>query len=72
MKTNRTIISRRVKREDLARYSGRWVAFAGQKVVESAPSLSVLMLKLKRRKFVGKPSVMLVPRKDEGPYILFV
>ncbi|MBI4121454.1 MAG: hypothetical protein HY470_00655 [Candidatus Ryanbacteria bacterium] len=72
MRANQTAVNRRVKREDLTRFAGRWVAFAGEKVVESAPSLSVLMLKLKQRKPVGKPSVMLVPRKDEGPYILFL
>ena len=57
-------------RHDQDRLAGKWAAFVGGRVVDSAATLPALAEKLRRRKFVSRPSVMLVPRKDEGPYIL--
>lgn len=57
---------------DLNRYSGRWVAFIDNKPVVSDINLSVLMSKVKKIHSKKKPSIMLVPRKDEGPYILII
>ena len=54
------------------RLAGKWAAFINGRVVDSAATLPALAEKLRRRKFASKPSVMLVPRKDEGPYILAV
>lgn len=55
---------------DLERLAGKWVAFVNGRVVAFAPTLPLLMQKLRGMRFGSKPSVMLVPRKDEGPYIL--
>ena len=55
----------------LERYAGKWVAFIGKKVIiASAESLKDLMEKVKKMGLEEKVSVFLVPRKDEGPYIL--
>lgn len=62
----------KTQKTDLRIHAGKWVAFVNQKVVESAPSLDNLMSKVQNRKFKSQPSVMLVPRKDEGPYVLFL
>jgi hypothetical protein len=51
-------------------FAGKWVALIDGKVIESASSLDMLMMKVRRTKVGRKPSIMLVPRKDEGPYIL--
>lgn len=58
--------------KDVSRFAGEWVAFADKKIIEHAETLPSLMAKIRRRKMAKEPSVMLVPRKDEGPYILFV
>jgi hypothetical protein len=62
-------VKKRIRR-DVGRFAGRWVALVGDTVLDSAPTLPELVAKIKRRKTSGKPSIMLVPRKDEGPYIL--
>ena len=64
-------IRQKSKSKDLASYAGQWVALKGLQVVESARSLRELMQKLKKSRLPHEVSVMLVPRKDEGPYILF-
>ena len=64
-------ITQKKSSRDLYRYAGKWVALAGWAVVDSAKSLPELMEKVKQKKTEAKVSVMLVPRKDEGPYILF-
>ncbi|OGZ94128.1 MAG: hypothetical protein A2131_02125 [Candidatus Sungbacteria bacterium GWC2_49_10] len=63
-------MSNAVAVKNLNRFSGKWVAFIEREVVESAKTLPSLMEKLKSKKLKRKPSVMLIPRKDEGPYIL--
>ena len=65
-----TLKSKTKSRHDLDRLAGKWVAFIGGRVVDSAATLPALVAKIRRKKFASKPSVMLVPRKDEGPYIL--
>lgn len=57
---------------DLTAFAGKWVALVKGEVVDWAATLPELMGKLKRRGFREKPSIMLVPRKDEGPYILIL
>jgi len=55
----------------LDKYAGEWVAFADGKVVaHHKGALKKLMEKLKKLKRVKKPSVLLVPKKKEGPYII--
>lgn len=56
--------------QNLEKYAGEWVALLNGRVVESAKELSMLMGKMKRKRFKRQPSVFLVPRKDEGPYVL--
>jgi len=53
----------------LDRYAGEWVAFANGKVVAHQGTLKRLMEKVKTLKKVKKPSVMLVPKRNEGPYV---
>jgi len=56
----------------LRHYAGEWVAFVGGKVVEHSDGLDDLMKKVEAIGLKGKTSVFLVPRKDEGPYVLIV
>ena len=66
-------IGKRIKiGSDLNRFSGKWVAFVNGRVVESADKLPKLMLKMRQKKLERSASLMLVPRKDEGPFILIV
>jgi hypothetical protein len=55
---------------DLVPYSGKWVAFIDNLPFASDKNLSILMEKIKKARPHKEPSIMLVPRKDEGPYIL--
>ncbi len=57
---------------DLDSYAGTWVALVGDRPVAWAENLDLLMRKVKKQRFSKAPSVMLVPRKDEGPYILII
>ncbi len=59
LKENRKIVS-------LDRYAGEWVAIASGKVVAHQGTLKKLMKKV--QKYKNRPSVLLVPRKNEGPY----
>jgi len=53
------------------KYAGEWVAFADGKVVaHHKGKLTKLMEKLKKLKKLKKPSVFLVPKRKEGPYII--
>lgn len=63
-------VKQKSKQRGLASYAGQWVALKGTRVIESAHSLRELMQKLKKNPLSQKASVMLVPRQDEGPYIL--
>jgi len=57
------------KKTKLDFYAGSWVALLNDRPVASAETLSILMQKVKKQRLSKEPSVMLVPRKDEGPYI---
>ena len=54
----------------LDRYAGEWVAFLEGEIVEHDKELPGLMATLRERGLEKKASVLLVPRKDEGPYVL--
>ena len=54
----------------LDKYSGKWVAFVDEKIVDWADTLEELAKKIKMLKSKERPVYFLVPRKDEGPYIL--
>jgi len=70
MTMTKTKLKSRQKTKDLSPYAGKWVAFINSKLVGNAESLSELMKKIKAKHPKKEPSVFLVPRKDEGPYIL--
>ena len=64
-------MARREKRPpDLAAYAGKWVAFSKNRIVAVGPSLPEVMRRLPPRRPRLKPSIFLVPRRDEGPYVL--
>jgi hypothetical protein len=54
----------------LGKYAGKWVAFVDGKIVAHGGTLKRLMEKVKKLRRVKKPSVLLVPKKSEEPYIL--
>ncbi len=55
---------------DLSRYSGQWVALIGTRPVAHGRTLPALLERVKAKKPREQPAVFLVPRKNEGPYIL--
>ena len=55
---------------NLGTYAGKWVAFLSNRIVATGASLPEVMRKLPRRGARLNPSVFLVPRQDEGPYVL--
>lgn len=57
---------------NLAAYAGKWVVLSNSHVVASAPSLREALQKVSAKGKVLKPAVFLVPRKDEGPYVLVI
>lgn len=65
VKSNKEITS-------LDKYSGKWVAFIGKRIVASDETLKDLMVRVKKIGLEKKVSVFLVPRKDEGPYVLII
>jgi len=59
------------KTTSLDKYAGKWVAFdEKERIVGWNESLEGLMKKMKKKGLEKKVSVFLVPRKDEGPYVL--
>ena len=65
LKSNKKITS-------LDKYTGKWIAFINGKIIASAKTLQELMREVKEKGLEKKASVFLVPRKDEGPYILVI
>ena len=64
-------MARRTKRTpDLVAYAGKWVALSRNRVLVAGRSLPEVMRKLPPRAARLRPSVFLVPRRDEGPYVL--
>ena len=62
----------RKSKRDLTRYAGQWVAFIGEKVVGHERTLPKLMTRVRKKYPKKEPAVFLVPRRDEGPYILII
>ena len=69
---NITISTSNQKKLKLGRYSGQWVAFVQGKVISHSDDLKELMQGIDKKGLRKRASVFLVPRKDEGPYILLV
>ncbi|OGC09571.1 hypothetical protein A3J90_04765 [candidate division WOR-1 bacterium RIFOXYC2_FULL_37_10] len=57
---------------NLDKYAGSWVAFLDNKPVAWDKTLKDLMEKVEEKHFSKEPSVMLVPHKGEGPYLLTI
>ena len=65
-------MTRRGKRfQNLAAYAGKWVALSNNRIIAVGSSLPEVMRKAPAvpRK---RTSVFLVPRRDEGPYVLVI
>lgn len=58
--------------QDLTAYAGKWVAFSKNRVVAAGTSVSEVMHKLEAQPPRVRPSLFLVPRNDEGPYVLLM
>ena len=57
---------RKTKKEiHLDKYSGKWVAFVGNRVVENGRTLSSLMKKVKEKGIEKKAAIFCVPKKGE-------
>lgn len=67
MKKPELLLKENKKTIFLDRYAGEWVAFVNGKVVAHQSNLRKLMKKIKKLK--KNPSVLLVPKRGEGPYI---
>jgi len=70
--SNITISQNRQKKVKLSRYAGQWVAFVQGKIISHSDNLKNLMRQVDEKGLRKKASVFLVPRQDEGPYILLV
>jgi hypothetical protein len=53
-------------------YAGEWVAFVAEQIVAHNKNLKDLMKEVDAKGLRKKASVILVPRKDEGPYVLVI
>lgn len=60
----------KTKKYSLNRYGGQWVALISNKVVAHHETLKGLMKIVDGEGLRDKAVVFLVPRKDEGPYVL--
>jgi dihydroxyacetone kinase-like predicted kinase len=68
-----TIINKKKgKKINLDSYAGEWVAFVGDKIVAHNKNLKDLMKEIDAKGLRKKASILLVPRKDEGPYVLVI
>lgn len=65
-------VTRDKKVENLSRYAGQWVALVAGEVVAYNDTLKNLMAEVEALGVSAKASVFLVPRKDEGPYVLIL
>ncbi|MBU2577440.1 hypothetical protein KKA69_01255, partial [Patescibacteria group bacterium] len=70
MAQTKVLLKSNKKAATLDKYAGKWVAFVDEKIVTWADSLDELDKKIKKIKPKKEPVYFLVPRKDEGPYIL--
>lgn len=64
------LIRKDKKTVPLDKYAGEWVGFVDGEVVAHGGTLKKLMDKVKKLKVKRKPSVLLVPKKREGPYVI--
>jgi len=53
------------RRPKLDKYSGQWVAFLGNKVVENGRTLNSLMKKMEEKGIKEKAAIFCVPKKGQ-------
>lgn len=69
---NKILLKKSGKEVDLEHFAGEWVALIENKIIGHNKVLKNLMRNIKKHSFKKLPSVLLVPRKEEGPYILIL
>jgi len=70
MKKSKSLV-RESRRDNCAnKLAGEWVAFANGKIVAHEGTLKKLMKKVKKFKGNQKTSVMLMPKRIEGHFII--
>jgi len=72
MRKKKVLLKTKKKTVSLNKYTGKWVAFVNGKVVDYNETLKGLMNKVDKKGLKKDVSVFLVPRKDEGPYVLII
>lgn len=70
MKKSISLFRRNRRNNYVNKLAGKWVAFADGKIVAHEGTLKKLMKKVKKFKGNQKPSVLLIPKKTEGNYII--
>ena len=50
------------------KYSGQWVAFLGNKVIENGRTIGSLMKKIEKKKLEKKAAIFCVPKKGQVHY----
>jgi hypothetical protein len=71
--TTITISKKRIPTKiKLHSYAGEWVAFVAEQIVAHSKNLKDLMKEVDAKGLRKKASVILIPRKDEGPYVLII
>ena len=70
MAQTRTLLKSNKKATSLDKYAGKWVAFINEKIVAFGDTLEEVANKIEKMKLRKRAVYFLVPRKDEGPYIL--
>lgn len=58
--------------KELAKYAGKWIAVLENKLIASGDSVSEVMQTIEQKGIKHLPLLTMVPRKDEGPYILIL
>ena len=54
----------------LEQYAGKWIAVLGNKLIGTGDSVKEVMTVVKRKGIKELPLVTMVPKKDEGMYVL--
>ena len=54
----------------LEQYAGKWIAVLGNKLIGTGDSVKEVMSIAKRKGIKELPLVTMVPKKDEGMYVL--
>lgn len=62
----------KIKNTNLNRYAGKWVVLMKGKVVAHDNTLTRVMSTAKKTGIEKQATVFKVPRKDEGPYLLYL